>query len=171
MSAVHKSKLRVKALGACIMPGDFQVNSVNLELTRRLLDKLHGLALPTLDRDNFRARKIHPQRRRGRAVRDCSQRSARCIRRRSFRADKPDTAETRLAQQTLQSAARLFQIKRMMIKGVIFTHHWRGIKSASDSAAIRKDGSMRSGDVFDRQRHPHAATHAQSRHAPFGLAL
>lgn len=122
MSAVHKSKLQVEALGACIMPGDFQVNCVDIELTRRLFDELHGLASPPLTAITFLQKKLIY----GRVASEQFETVAKSQHDVSDNglssADEPDTAEGRVTQQAGQNRASFFQFKRVMIERVIFTH-------------------------------------------------
>jgi hypothetical protein len=95
MSAVRKSKLRIEALGVRIVPGDFQVNCVDIELTRRMLDELHVLASQPLIGITFEQKKLIHE-----AV---AAEQFKTVAKGSYdglpSADKPDTTEGRLAQQ------------------------------------------------------------------------
>jgi hypothetical protein len=122
MSAVRKSKLRAEALGARIMPGDFQVNCVDIELTRRLLDELHGLASPPLTAITFQQKKLNYERIASEQFETVAKSQHDVSDDGLSRADEPDTDEGRVTQQAGQSRTRLFQFKRVMIERVIFTH-------------------------------------------------
>ena len=104
------------------MPGDFQVNCVDIELTRRLLDELHALASPALAAITFQQKKLIYER-------VASERFETVAKSRHHtsddglsRADEPDTAEGRVTQQAGQSRTSFFQFKRVIIEPVIFTH-------------------------------------------------
>jgi len=136
MFAVLESKFRIKLLGARVVAGYFQMYGVNLERLRALLDEFYRLASPAVSAMTFEEKEfidegIAPQQfqtlTKGKHDVPDDVFSG---------ADEPDAAESRVAQQARQSAARFVTVKRVMIEGVIFLHHREqhiGVRLGSDA--------------------------------------